>query len=555
MIKQITTTLAFMASSLAFSQVGIQTQTPHASADLELGSVNKTLYLNRVANPETDIVNPQEGMILYDTTMKCLRAYQGEPAGWSDCLAGGESGGSGTVLTCASATFSPAFATVGVAYSGILTIPYTGGNGGAYPGNSFTVNNLTFTLAAGSFVGDGNLVYNITGTPAATGSTSVNITAGGLSCTALSLSVNAVVPTNSLGAGSFSGRTCFDVVEVNNGGDCGLLTGRASQKADFSQAATQTYTFTPTGTVSNVRFVFVNTNGQVIQSLTGGNSGNSISAPVTATVTYYNNLNTAAAGLSRNQALTADIYVIYNNSANNTGSDLQLKLTAKVQDCSCCGAKISPTVWKEFLCHNLGADTSLDPHVPVVGLIGAHVQWGRRGPIGATGNSQIDWQTAGNTSYFAAPPTASDANADNISGWNNLAAPNYSWRTAAGVKTANDPCPTGYRVPTMAEWTGVNENNTVTRFATTWTNGDTNYGSALHFGPDGSTKQLTLPAAGARHFTGSGSVFYRGEAGMYWSSTEGTISTTARYFQFNYSVQEYGMFDRTNGYSIRCIAQ
>ena len=197
MLKQITTALALITSSLAFSQVGIQTQTPHASADLELGSVNKTLYLNRVANPETDIVNPQEGMILYDTTMKCLRAYQGEPAGWSDCLAGsGQGSGTGTIttLTCGSAVFSPASATVGQEYSGTLTVPYTGGNGGNYTAVYFTVNGLTFFLPPGNFeTGNGTLRYNITGMPTTAGSTSIEINIGGQSCSganALSLQVN-----------------------------------------------------------------------------------------------------------------------------------------------------------------------------------------------------------------------------------------------------------------------------------------------------------------------------------------------------------------------------
>lgn len=197
MFKQLTTGLALIISAATFSQVGINTETPHTSADLELASTNKTLYLNRVADPVTDIANPQEGMILYDTTMKCLRAYQGNPAEWSDCLTGDGNGGlEGTVtsLNCEGAYFTPASAVVGQHYSGTLTIPYTGGNGSIYPAQNAMVNGLTFDLPLGVFAtGDGNVIYNVTGTPVAAGTTTISVTIGGQSCSganAISLTVN-----------------------------------------------------------------------------------------------------------------------------------------------------------------------------------------------------------------------------------------------------------------------------------------------------------------------------------------------------------------------------
>lgn len=471
--------MLLIMGNLVLSQVGIATTNPHSSSDLELGATNRALYLNRVADPENDIADPQPGMMLYDTTEHCVKVYGGDPAKWSDCLGG---------------VIEP--------------------------------------------------------------------------------------PTNPPGTGSLSGRMCFDVVEQFVSNACGTIAGRLPQKADFSQTVTntQTYTFTPIGTVSNVRFVYVNTNGQVIKSITpDADYSGSLTSPQTAkaTVVYYNNLNTTAAGLSREQALTADIYVIYNDSANNTGTDKQLKLTAKVQDCNCCGAMVTATQWKEFLCHNLGADISLDPYTPVMGLQGAYIQWGKRGP-NTTGDSRIDWQTAPNdgSNGFAAASTAANVNSDPIAGWSTVYAPVNAWNSgteATPVKTVNDPCPAGYRVPTRTEWTGVNTHNTRFRVGTwatdPWTY--TNYGAALNYGPNTTTKWLTLPAAGLRYGgTGNppstlGRLGYVGSYGYYWSSTATTTLNvesrqTAYALNFSQTTQDpayYNYISRIYGHSVRCIAQ
>jgi uncharacterized protein (TIGR02145 family) len=166
----------------------------------------------------------------------------------------------------------------------------------------------------------------------------------------------------------------------------------------------------------------------------------------------------------------------------------------------------------------------------------------------------VDWVTAANNGAlgFAAAPTAGNANEGAVSGWITTSAADNSWLTAGGAKTADDPCPAGYRVPTSTEWTGVNSNNTTSRSGT-WTNSVTYYNSALHYGPNASTKLLTLPAAGYRSNT-NGSLNNRGFNGIYWSSTEN--GTNAFYMDFNSSfvTPAIGSF-RTGAFSLRCIAE
>ena len=442
-------------------------------------------------------------------------------------------GGGGPVITgldCNGATITGSL-TSSLPASGVsASVSYTGGNGQGYPSQTVTstgVTGLTATRSAGTLTSStGNIVYTITGTPSAADTASFAISLGGQSCT-LNINVGAALPT---GSGSLAGKTCFDVVETNDGGDCGTLVSRASQKANFSLPATntQTYTFTPTSAISNVRFSYVNTNGQVINTISGGNPGTNITGAVNATVNYNTTLNALASGKTRDQALTANIIVVYNNSATGTGTDVQLTLKVNVQDCACCGAYISPTEYKNFMCHDLGADMSADPFTPSAAIHGAKYQWGAQTGQAGRYYSQSNDQT----------------NAGIIGGWNTTALPDGTWLDAS--KTANDPCPAGYRVPTKVQWDGVIANNDKTNIGTFGVS-PTNYASAVKFG-----NGLLLPAAGYRH-DANGSLNYHGSNGYFWSSTQ--VPTYAYLLDISSaSVFVHGA-TRTFGFSIRCISE
>jgi len=100
---------------------------------------------------------------------------------------GGICPGSITGLNCAVATNIGNLTANLAASSAISSIPYTGGNGGTYGGQTLSssgVTGLTATLTAGIFAnGTGSLNYTISGTPSAVGTASFALSIGGQTCT------------------------------------------------------------------------------------------------------------------------------------------------------------------------------------------------------------------------------------------------------------------------------------------------------------------------------------------------------------------------------------
>ncbi len=203
-----------------------------------------------------------------------------------------------------------------------------------------------------------------------------------------------------------------------------------------------------------------------------------------------------------------------------------------------CGAYLGPnnTQWKEFMCQNLGATEGINPFSPEAGNHGAKYQWGYK-PINV--NSSDD-------RYYTQADDQS--NSGLISGWNSTPKPNGSWSDAS--KTANDPCPSGYRVPTQAQWQAVISNNNVERVGT-WVN-DGNYTTALYFRNPSNVRTLMLPAAGSRYGT-DGTLGSRGDYGSYWSSSEATSTASILYFYSSSVVVSYS--NRSYGFSVRCVAE
>jgi uncharacterized protein (TIGR02145 family) len=229
--------------------------------------------------------------------------------------------------------------------------------------------------------------------------------------------------------------------------------------------------------------------------------------------------------------------------------EFQLEFYKKIFEEECtqsnkCGAFITPTEWKEFDCYNLGA-AGRDTHPwdePSWKLIGGYWQWGRKGPV--------DLNT--NTEHFAHGPTGpgdSQANNGSISGWSGSVADSGSWYKDGAKNIENDPCPTGFRVPTIDEWKDVLANNEKEYVGDSWTSRATNYDTGLKLG-----ESLFLPAAGYRYHLRGGALGNRGYYGYYWSSSE-LSSINAWYLSFDSSSANASSYDRRDGFSVRCVAE
>ncbi|MDA3891467.1 MAG: FISUMP domain-containing protein [Salinivirgaceae bacterium] len=168
---------------------------------------------------------------------------------------------------------------------------------------------------------------------------------------------------------------------------------------------------------------------------------------------------------------------------------------------------------------------------------GALFQWGRD----ADGHECINW-TSATTSDGAeqSNETSTNSSTDNPGHSDFILEPNspYDWRSPQngnlwqGVSGTNNPCPSGYRLPTEAELNAER----------------TSWGSNNSAGAYGSP--LKLPVAGFRYFS-NGSLYNVGSYGRYWSSTvDGTYSRILYFISSNASL---GSSNRASGYSVRCL--
>ncbi len=177
-----------------------------------------------------------------------------------------------SALNCPNGT-TTGLLTATIAANGVsFTIPYTGGNNGSHAGQviaSTGAAGLTATLASGLFnTGNGNLTYNITGTPTSSGPANFALNIGGRSCSySISVqlqqgSISTLECGNIITKGTLKGNVSASGVSFKvpyTGGNGGLyslvsststgVTGlTAITPADTFQVGSDSLTFNVTGT-------------------------------------------------------------------------------------------------------------------------------------------------------------------------------------------------------------------------------------------------------------------------------------------------------------------
>lgn len=165
------------------AQVGIGTSNPDKSSILHLDVTSlpdgaKKGFLGpkvalKSATDQTTISLPAVGLLVYNLGTGGLQTegyHYWNGSEWRIFNSSTVISPAIQSLNCADATFNPPVFTAGVPYTGIMLVPYTGGNGGAYSAGTpipSTVNTgLSAKLRSGYLAnGNGELVYDLTGTP------------------------------------------------------------------------------------------------------------------------------------------------------------------------------------------------------------------------------------------------------------------------------------------------------------------------------------------------------------------------------------------------------
>lgn len=209
------------------------------------------------------------------------------------------------------------------------------------------------------------------------------------------------------------------------------------------------------------------------------------------------------------------------------------------------GVKIGETVWAPVNCGYHKTDYKY----------GKLYQWGRKYGQGYSGDATTPTIEAGGISAITGQlKSKSNVFFTGTSKYYDWLDPQDSklWNSGTDsnpVKTENDPCPEGWRVPTYAELDELKSNYS------SWTTDDNDRSGRWFSGPNSytaSVPQVFFPANGYRDPV-DGFHTSRDWNGNYWSSRPYTYN--ASYFYFGTSKVLISDDWRANGYSVRCVQE
>jgi uncharacterized protein (TIGR02145 family) len=384
-----------------------------------------------------------------------------------------------------------------------VTFTATPTNGGSAPAYQWKLNGGNIPSATGSTyattsLADGNVITceMTSNDPDASPAT---VTSNTITMTVTAL---ADIPTVTDAVATLTGRKCFDISETDKRDDSSdrpYKDGR-TWKAQFAPVANtdpdynfrvdrngnNVYTFKTgsSGSGKNLRFVYMDSQGVVVDTVSAGATAGTFGSNYTATLALHfrQDLNTRTGNLdtdtvirtrSRTDAVHVEVYALWEK---NDGTPQQKSLTLNIQDDACCGAylDISHTQWLPFMCHNLGADPSLDPFgLPVTREL--HGDWYKFGAKNPTLTNTVE-----NDSY-SAPGSG-------FGQWSNPV--EKPWQSSGDWSSSNNPCPPGWQLPSQTDWLALYSPNLQSQDA--WVTGS--WDNKFKFGT-----YLTLPVAGYRH--------------------------------------------------------
>ena len=186
--------------------------------------------------------------------------------------------------------------------------------------------------------------------------------------------------------------------------------------------------------------------------------------------------------------------------------------------------EVTSRTGKTWMDRNLGASQVATDRTDA-NAYGDLYQWGRKADghqcrNSATTSTLSSTDQPGNSSFILNSTTPKD--------WRSPQNTNL-WQ---GVNGVNNPCPTGYRLPTATEWTAEDAAFDV----------QNDWGAFL--------SPLKLPLSGTRGI-GNGTLNNVGASGLYWSST--VSSTNSRNLSFDMSNVFMGTTNRAFGVAVRCL--
>ena len=248
----------------------------------------------------------------------------------------------------------------------------------------------------------------------------------------------------------------------------------------------------------------------------------------TATITTPTSPTSGVTGLAASGTATLR-WTISNNPCTPSTDDVVIT-TAACSVFPCGGTVIpivdvtNPTTGKTWMDRNLGASQVATSSTDAAAY-GDLYQWGRC----SDGHEK---RTSGTTATLSGSDTPGHGN------FITIGAVPYDWRSPQngalwqGVAGTNNPCPTGYRLPTEAELEAE-------RLSWSTNNAAGAFGSPLK-----------LAVAGYRYYSNA-TLNTVGSVGYYWSST--VSGTNARNLYFGSGGASMDTNGRAYGFSVRCI--